>query len=81
MRNRLIEVLNEKNISPKELKSFLGVDRSTVFRWLINDTQPSDINKKRISEFLNVPIDSIFFQSDDVRCASNISQKPTGTTN
>jgi transcriptional regulator with XRE-family HTH domain len=82
MKNRLSEVLQEKNVQPIELRKHLDVDRSTVFRWLINDTQPSDENKKRISDFLNVPVDTIFFQREDVSCANNINmetQQPTGT--
>jgi len=79
MRNRLAEALEQAKISPAALRDHLNVDRSNVYRWLTNDTQPSDLNKKRISKFLNVPIGDIFFQNDDVRCASNNDQAPTGT--
>lgn len=77
MKNRLAEVLIEKGITPSELQKHLKVDRSNVYRWLNNETQPSDINKQRISTFLNVPITGIFFQTVDARCAINNS--PTGT--
>lgn len=64
MRNRLAEVLQTLNVSPSTLRYHLKVDRSNVYRyWLINDTQPSDFNKKRISEFLDIPIGEIFFKT------------------
>jgi len=74
--NRLAEVLKEKGITPSALRKHLKVDRSNVYRWLINDTQPSDLNKKRISEFVGVPIGDIFFQNKNAGCALNTK---TGT--
>ena len=80
MKNRLTEVLSEKGIKPSELWLHLKVDRSNVYRWLANSTQPSDENKQRISEFVGVPIGDIFFQKKDARCATNtMSSAPTGT--
>lgn len=79
MKNRLAEVMGDLNITPMELRDHLKVDRSNVYRWLANETQPSDINKKRISEFFHIPIGDIFFQDNDVSCASSNNQPPTGT--
>lgn len=76
MKNRLADVLREKGITPSELRKHLDVDRSNVYRWLANDTQPSDVNKQRISEFTGVSVGDIFFQKNNARCASSIQ---TGT--
>jgi DNA-binding XRE family transcriptional regulator len=62
VKNRLDEVMNEKGFKAKDLQSALEVDRSTVYRWLTNDVQPSDENKVKIADLLRTPIGDIFFQ-------------------
>lgn len=54
--NRIRVVLAEKNIRSNEIVDFLKVTKTTVSRWLSNDSQPKPEHFLKLAEYLNVDV-------------------------
>jgi transcriptional regulator with XRE-family HTH domain len=56
MKNRIAEVLTEKNMKQIELARLLNVGRSRVSMWCSSSSTPNILMLMRISDILNVQL-------------------------
>lgn len=86
--NRVLEILNQKNLKQKDLATYLGTKPSTVNGWKEQNRNPSSELIVRICEFLNVSYEllltgkessskaSPFVSEEDAEWLSLIHQLP-----
>lgn len=60
MKNNLKEIRREKGITQKKMADDLGVAVSTVQNWEGSRTQMTGYSLVMVSEYLGVPVDTIF---------------------
>mgnify|MGYP005622637513 CR=1 FL=1 len=49
---RLWEIKEDRNYTDKQLESFLGVDRMTIYRWRKREKKPSPLAEEKIKMFV-----------------------------
>lgn len=63
--NRLKEILAKKNIKQKDLVMETGVTKATISNIVNNKFEPSIGLVFKISQYLDTPIEEIFYEEDD----------------
>lgn len=70
---KIINLLDEKNLSQKDLTDYLRVDKSTFSQWKNGKSQSYNKYLSKIAEFFNVPVsylldieENIYTQIDNV---------------
>lgn len=58
--NRLNDALQNRGMKQKQLAACLGVDQTTVSRWVCGVTLPNVEHLKKIVDTLNVSVDYLF---------------------
>lgn len=61
MMGRLKEIIYTSPLSVKEIAKQLGVARSTLYRWMEENTPPSSTELARICELFDVSADYLLF--------------------
>lgn len=74
MFEKLRELRNSKNISAEEMASMLGLEtKAAYYKKEAGNVKFTLVEAKKISDFLNLPIEKIFFTNE-------VSLKDTGET-
>lgn len=60
LRNRLAEILKEKDITPYRLAIILDKPAPTIYSWVNNRTNPSNDNLIKICDILAINIDDFY---------------------
>jgi len=62
--NNLEEILYQKRITKAELARQLKITPQRINNWVNGKNYPKRIIMKQISDYLNIPIDKLFFEED-----------------
>ena len=59
---KLKKILRQQNISQADFARRMGVTRQAVHRWTKGNNYPGRLMMMKISVYLKVPIDKLFFE-------------------